>query len=171
MKKAAYIILLISAILTIGGCTHNNGDIGPWFGQWKIERIDKNGEPDTEYQCDCMLCFQSSVVSAVWASNDGYSTNAILKYGNWEERDGYMFFEFKERDNSPLLKLHFDQTVCTSCGHANEGIAAPEKCPECGGEDFKIACALKILKRDGKDKQLQLTKDDGTVYTYYLVKW
>ena len=129
-------------ILSFTGCTHNNGDIGPWFGQWKVERIDKDGQPDPEYQGNCLLRFQSSVVTAVLVTDNGYTTSSSVKYGNWEESGGYMHFEFKEYSNAPLEALHFD-----------------------------TVCSLKVLDREGKNKRLQLAKDDGTVYTYYLVKW
>ena len=49
MKRTVYISCMIFVVLSFCGCTHNNGDIGPWFGQWKVERIDKDGMPDPDY--------------------------------------------------------------------------------------------------------------------------
>ena len=144
MKKAIYIIGVICCFLAFTGCTHNNGDIGPWFGQWKVERIDKDGEADPDSEGNCMLRFQSSVVTAVLVTYDSgtNTTSTVLKYGNWEENGGYLHLVFKEHSDQPLEALHLDKE-----------------------------CSLKVIRRDGKDKQLQLTKDDGTVYTYHLVKW
>ena len=33
----------------MSGCTHNNGDIGPWFGTWQVTGIDADGAPLAEY--------------------------------------------------------------------------------------------------------------------------
>ena len=173
MKRTVYISCMIFVVLSFCGCTHNNGDIGPWFGQWKVERIDKNGMPDTDYEGDCLLRFQSSVVTVVLVTNNGYAESSSLKYGNWEETGGYMHFDFKEGLNTPLNKLHMDKFVCPVCGYVGQSLIGVWECPECGTSagEFKVECDLKVLIREGKEKQLQLVMDDGTVYTYYLVKW
>lgn len=75
-------ILVLFAILT-SGCTHNDGDIGEWFGSWHLEQILINGEPDEEYatnqeqdKLQVMVSFQSSVFFI------GYIGSSEI-YGSW----------------------------------------------------------------------------------------
>ncbi len=141
MKKALYTILSTIALLFATGCMHNNGDIGPWFGQWKIERIEKDGATIEDYKGDGFLRFQSETIAVVktYESENKITTN----WGNWVEGDGYMdvvMKEFNNRSDGGMFYL-------------------PEK--------FRF----NIIKRDGKDKILSVTNDDGAVYTYYLKKW
>ncbi|MDE7407637.1 MAG: lipocalin-like domain-containing protein, partial [Muribaculaceae bacterium] len=44
-------------------CTsHNGGDIGPYFGQWKLESITIDGEIDDEYTGNVFWQFQENVI-------------------------------------------------------------------------------------------------------------
>ena len=148
MKKTILTILTIVSVILIAGCTHNNGDIGPWFGQWKVTGIEKNGAIYTEYKGDGIFRFQSEVVAVgkVYPNQGGVS----LSTGNWSEVEvstdanstKYLSLEFKE--NGPI-------------GYRNLYLSKNS--------------VLKIVKREGRDKILEYTDDNGDKYTYYLKKW
>ena len=40
------IALLLVIVAT--ACTHNDGDIGPWFGLWRVERLTVDGKNDRD---------------------------------------------------------------------------------------------------------------------------
>ena len=67
MKTLSRIILIITALISLNACTHNNGDIGHLFGTWKLDAITINGEVDSVYaKADNVLWkFQSSVMSMI----------------------------------------------------------------------------------------------------------
>ena len=94
MKRIIYLTSLLFAMLFMVGCTHNNGDIGPWWGQWKVERIELNGEPEANYKGDFFFRWQSSVICVVRSYPNSHSSG--ISYGNWSEHDGVMDVEFKE---------------------------------------------------------------------------
>ncbi len=56
------VILFTALMIIAAGCTHNNGDIGPWFGIWYLERMEIDGVDDPDYDGDVILKFQGSVL-------------------------------------------------------------------------------------------------------------
>ena len=52
MRKALRIIAAVVMTAISGSCTHNNGDIGPWFGEWKLTSIEIDGSPDAAYKAN-----------------------------------------------------------------------------------------------------------------------
>lgn len=62
-KIIIYSLLIAAIAFLAGGCTRNNGDIGPIFGKWKVESIETEGIGDApEYEGNIFLAFQNSVV-------------------------------------------------------------------------------------------------------------
>lgn len=49
MKTLSRIILIITALISLNACTHNNGDIGHLFGTWRLNTITINGDVDSVY--------------------------------------------------------------------------------------------------------------------------
>ena len=50
MKRRKFIFLMASVVLfCMTGCIHHNGNIGHWFGKWKLTQITVNEESDTTY--------------------------------------------------------------------------------------------------------------------------
>lgn len=92
MKKTLYILALLS-MLTLGACTHNDGDIGNWFGTWHILDISRDGEKvitNGEY----FFQFQSSVfrVSIV----NGHE-QTIESFGTWDDStEGKIIISFPD---------------------------------------------------------------------------
>lgn len=60
MKKLT-IIFAFMAMLAMSGCVQNNGHIGHWFGQWKVERMTIDGQDDADYEDGVFFCFQGAV--------------------------------------------------------------------------------------------------------------
>jgi len=88
MKKTTlYIASLVVAVLVLGACTRNHGDIGIWFGTWHVEQITAAGSP-VNVEGDYFFQFQSHVfrVSRVYGHEQSEES-----FGSWEEsEDGHM---------------------------------------------------------------------------------
>lgn len=82
MKKTLlYIASLLVAVLVLGACTRNHGDIGIWFGTWHVEQITAAGTP-VNVEGDYFFQFQSHVfrVSQVYGHEQ-----TVESYGAWQE--------------------------------------------------------------------------------------
>ena len=86
MKSLAkHIILAIIALTALSSCTHNNGDIGYWFGLWHLDSIEIDGEPDTAYDGNVYFMFQGKVFNLRWvahATHDYYDS-----FAQWQASD------------------------------------------------------------------------------------
>lgn len=91
-KATIYLISLLSIVLTLGSCTRNHGDIGPWFGTWHVESITA-GDTLAGVEGDYFFQFQSKVfrVSQVYGHEQ-----LIESYGTWEENDGTLTVTFPD---------------------------------------------------------------------------
>ncbi|MGM9833045.1 MAG: hypothetical protein ACI31A_05080 [Candidatus Limisoma sp.] len=106
-RKLTYMLFALVAMLTLGSCLHNNGDIGPWFGHWKVTRITIDGTDDPNYGGDLFFSFQSSVIRVSQSFPAENRSSSI--YGNWQEQQGTMSVEFKEAFQSLLDYAHLDK--------------------------------------------------------------
>lgn len=143
MKKI-YLICMAALLLVAAGCTQNNGRIGHWFGQWKVERVVVDGVDDPDYEGNAFFCFQSKVFGVRVSYPEEFSGN--MYYGRWEERDDnvlYVQFNTAESD-VPSSSLHL---------YLQE-------------ENF-----FRIVSADGKRKVLETTLPDGKTCVYYLRSW
>ena len=107
MKKLT-IIFAFMAMLTMSGCVQNNGHIGHWFGQWKVERVTIDGQDDADYDGGVFFCFQGAVFG-VRTSTGG------MWYGRWEESDKGMVDVVFNTDESAVppayLHMHLDEKM------------------------------------------------------------
>ncbi len=89
--------LLVIITVILNGCTRNNGDIGEWFGTWKVTEITIDGAVDTTYQGNMFWMFQTSVICMrTIDDNHGYSDH----WGTWRELpDGALELNFTHHDN------------------------------------------------------------------------
>ena len=85
------IIISLITLLTLTGCMHNNGDIGNFFGVWKVESINIDNEIDNNYNGDIFFLFQSDVVRLV--QNRG-NYDVTEYYGSWIENDSHLILDF-----------------------------------------------------------------------------
>ena len=113
-KATIYLISLLSIVLTLGSCTRNHGDIGPWFGTWHVESITA-GDTLVSIKGDYFFQFQSKVfrVSQVYGHEQ-----LIDSYGTWEENGDKMTISFPDPSTfyitMPGLESRNDFTVTTT---------------------------------------------------------
>ena len=150
MKKIFLIFLPLLAILG-AGCTHNDGDIGPWFGTWQLEEITADGTVDTGYHHDIFWQFQNTVfcMRKVTAMHDVYP-----RWGTWQETgNDILRLDFTNHDNDhpegSTIYIPFPETHIRPNGITE----------------------LKIMEMSGSELHLQYAAPEGTLYDYYLKKW
>ena len=107
MKKLT-IIFAFMAMLAMSGCVQNNGHIGHWFGQWKVERVTIDGQDDADYEGGVFFCFQGAVFG-VRTSTGG------MWYRRWAENDKGMVDVVFNTDESAVppayLHVHLDEKM------------------------------------------------------------
>lgn len=86
-------VMVLAALLLLPACTRNNGDIGPWFGAWKVESITVDGAPRADYEGNLFFLFQSNVVKLSMVQDHHESVDVN---GNWEESSGNMHLSFPD---------------------------------------------------------------------------
>ena len=115
-------LLLLTALLAVAACTHNNGDIGNWFGTWNIEEVAADGvavnlDP-ANVGAHYFLQFQTSVVCL---RHDDTRHNGGASYGTWQENDDQFTLDFpdeKARDVFlPGLDKHNTFTITSRSGN------------------------------------------------------
>ncbi len=135
--------------LGLSGCTHNNGDIGPWFGAWVLDSIEIDGQPDDTYGRNIFWSFQNEVIKiSVQHPYGGVSDH----FGTWAEE-------------GKTLQLNFTHTDAASSSYPERyclpaGLHLPSK----GIID------LNIVSLSGSHIVLTYTPDDGTRVQYTLSK-
>lgn len=137
-------ILFLASIfmLAITSCTHNNGDIGDWFGTWRLESITIDGEADQAYAPPYMIWkFQNSIIQFILPDDKAHDYPTTT--GSWHEEANCLYLDFSWNLGGPL----------TDTSHLPE------------------TCTLKILHLSGRSIELQYDSPDGQVYIYRLKKW
>ena len=84
-QRLTHIILLTIALLALGGCTKNNGDIGHWFGLWHVDSIEIDGEPAADYDGNYYFMFQGKVFCVRYVFEQEHLMREA--YARWEESD------------------------------------------------------------------------------------
>lgn len=87
MKLKLHIILAIVALMSLGSCSHNDGDIGYWFGLWHLDSIEINGTPVPDYEGNTYFMFQGKVfcIRCVYETHHAYNES----YAQWQESDDH----------------------------------------------------------------------------------
>ena len=67
-QTATHIIMALLALVALSGCSHNNGDIGLWFGLWHLDTVEIDGEPDADYDGNFYFMFQNKVFCVRWVN-------------------------------------------------------------------------------------------------------
>ncbi len=128
-------------VLALGACTSNNGNIGPWFGMWKVAEIKCNGEALPEYEGNVFFLFQSNVFEMRQVSPD-YEHES--KFGVWsDDGKGTLTVDFPDDRYLPFEVMHFSPT---------DNVLTYSKVKD-GGFSLTLHAA------------------SGQVFTYWLVKW
>lgn len=150
MKNILSIHLFLILSIVLGSCTQNNGNIGSYFGLWKLSELTINGEVDPAYQENVVWKFQSSAISMTRIKDHHESFDC---YGTWKETDSKMLqMEFIYHDNNdpggtwkyaPLSETYLPSGIFL----------------------------LEIVHLSSKRMQLNYHESDGTIYGYKLEKW
>lgn len=150
MKNILAKSLLLALLLALSSCMQNNGNIGPYFGLWKLTELTINGEADPAYQDNVVWKFQSGAIAMIRISDHH---EAFECYGTWKEVDQKTLqVEFIYHDNSdpngtwkyaPLPETHLPRGISP----------------------------LEIIHLPDQRMQLDYHHSDGTTYGYKLEKW
>lgn len=149
MRKIYHILTILVVSIIIASCTHNNGDVGEYFGTWKLENISVNGENDAAYVGDIFWKFQSSVF-CMEQVNDRFDTEN--RWGTWMNDGKMLRLDFSHYDDAHPEGADFYSPFPVT------------RIPN-GVTD------LSIISMFGSSMQLQYTGEDGNVVGYKLKKW
>ncbi len=145
-------IIAAFAVLStlLSGCTHNNGDIGPWFGIWTLTSIEADGAPIADYVPNSIFWkFQSTVINITQLLDHHDCRDT---FGTWRQAgDSQLELNF----------THSDDTL-----HPGTELYAP---PEILHLPSDI-CTLHIVRFTDKHIILTYISTDGVTYKYTLVK-
>lgn len=151
-KKAINIIIAITTMISLAACTHNDGDIGHWFGAWKLRQITINGENDAAYGGNIFWKFQSEVIQMSQLNEYHGRYDA---WGSWEEIDAA---------GKAILRLNFT--------HSDDATPAgtSKYAPLAATHLHSGISDLEILSISGSKLQLRYIAEDAAVYTYEFSK-
>ena len=98
MKTLQHILIALLTLVGLCSCTHNDGDIGIWFGTWQVEQIIRDGEkvPDTYYNpaiAPLYFQFQGDMVTV---RHTGALHDERVDYGTWVEGEGTLDISFPD---------------------------------------------------------------------------
>lgn len=100
-----HLIAGVIACLTLSGCMQHNGDIGDWFGTWKLESITIDGTESADYQDNIFFQFQTDKVRIVAIDLEPPATRTEC-FGRWTETD-------------KTLTIDLSHTSASNPGHFN----------------------------------------------------
>ncbi len=144
MKKRIHSLVgLLGAVilLALTSCTHNNGDIGSLYGQWKLVSIDAQGVEIPEYNGDVFWSFQDSAIQ-ILSRMDQHEFEQ--RYGNWSLTDG-----------DTRLVLTFPD----------------DRWPAPRSIGLKETTVLHVITLTSRDAVFEMSDTDGMSITYTLRKW
>ena len=102
IKHASIIAVLCALIVTIlPSCTQNNGNMGDWFGHWKLRSVAVDGKESDEYEGDIFFSFQSSVFCQIKAEADHGGDH---KFANFEDNGEYITITFSTDRYQPFAE-------------------------------------------------------------------
>lgn len=143
------ILLLVAGISAVFiGCTHNDGDIGDYFGTWKLEEISVDGIEDAGYGKDIFWQFQSTVFCMRKVYENHGQEN---RWGTWYQDSGSLYVDFSHREDGE------DETGKYSPFPVTRLAAGLNR--------------LEIMHLSKRSMRLEFVDADGTVYRYELKKW
>ena len=146
-QRLAHIILLTIALLALGGCTKNNGDIGYWFGLWHVDSIEIDGEPDAGYDGNYYFMFQGKVFCVRYVFEQEHLSREA--YARWEE----------SADKQHVTISFADDNYLPFFGN------------DIPGNYFSRVNVLKVDTLTAGAMVLHHTLDDGRLVTYRLTHW
>lgn len=141
IKRSLYTVLIAIAVTCMLSCTRNNGNIGHWFGTWRLESITVDGERAPGYAPPYLFWkFQSSVIQML--EPDDTEHVAYSSIGSWEQNGDRLLLNFECELGTP-----HDYTL------------------------LQPVSDLRILKLTARDIRLEYITPIGQRVEYYLKKW
>lgn len=151
MRKYIITLVALIALVVSTGCTRNNGDIGYFFGNWRVEAISEDGTDIPLYNDETLLytwAFQSHLLVI----------NTILPH------DSYKSARLTWTENpSDVLNIKLDHTDIDG----SYNYTAP------AAMHFGDGPVCTLIIKSHKGSNLVLSRTDastGHEYTYYLKK-
>lgn len=86
------LIILVTILLCMGGCTQYNGYIGDIFGSWSLDKITENGLV-LQMTEETVICFQNQIVEVVKRQEPPLSS--VSRYGNFEKTKDILILKFQ----------------------------------------------------------------------------
>ncbi len=151
MNRALKLLLLIAIAFAPLSCTRNCGNIGDWFGIWKLESITVNGESDPYYHGNVFWRFQTNMILMTYTYETNYDASG--SYGTWTENNNILElnFSYYTEGESEQGAWYIPPAVT----HIPAGISR-----------------LSVLHLSRKEIKLSyLSQSDGKEYFYLLKKW
>lgn len=102
ISKTLTLFAALVALVCLGSCTRNNGNIGKQFGQWKVVAITVDGEQDRSYQGNMFWSFQNTTVEMKYVEDNHLTTPT---FGNYRIADNTLFITFPDASRPPLPGL------------------------------------------------------------------
>lgn len=148
MKKI-YIYLFAALALVVTSC-QNNGDIGDYFGTWRVESYFVDGVSVTDNVTNTTFSFQASVVHVTLTTDEFMSQQQC--FGSWSEEGDRLTLNFANGDDS--------NPVGTNFYHAPAWLGMTSDAP----------MSLIVSERSGSKMTWTYTTDSGTKHIYKLKK-
>lgn len=145
MRRITLMLIGIVALLS-ASCTHNNGNIGFWFGTWQCEEITIDGVKKSDYARNMFFKFQANVC------------DIVVTYPHNEYRQ--RFAEFKEQG---------DGTITLDFSYTADGDFAYDFNPPAESMFSKGLNVIHYTKVNGK-KMILTYETEGRTITYILKK-
>lgn len=101
MKTYSHLLSTICCLILLCGCTHNNGDIGPLFGKWKVTAIEVDGTEACDYAGNVFWNFQSHTIGITAILPDH---ERIDGFGNWTLVNNILSLSFPDSDKLPPVQ-------------------------------------------------------------------
>lgn len=93
MRILKYTLLSLSCCLTLCGCMQHHGNIGDWFGTWKLTSMELDGVEDPSYDGNIFFQFQADIVRIVEV--DPQVSNTFNNcFGHWADNGSTLTLDF-----------------------------------------------------------------------------
>lgn len=120
MKTSLYILFITAAIVVAAvGCTRNNGNIGSWFGTWRVVGIEVDDVPLDSYTANVIVKFQNDIIETMEVY-DHHDTESY--YATWHSTGSELVIDGRERGIAPELMLPANSVVTLNLLRAPEDV-------------------------------------------------
>ena len=146
--KILRILFILLPLFISGGCTHNNGNIGEFFGQWIMADVAAEGNRLSDVTpADWNWRFQSGVL--LISKVDRVAHIHTQYWASWSRKDQTLMVNYKNTD--PGIDYNYDY-------------------PKEIGFTTASVYRLEIVQLSGKQMTLRMLNPEGITYVYTLRK-